>query len=52
MTVSTCVEQFSMPAVLVCINQSGDGASKASDEAAAARIRLHTSRSQAGDSGL
>ena len=36
-------------AVLVCINQSGDAAAKASNEAAAALIRLHTSRSQAGD---
>jgi len=34
-------------AVLVCINQSGNDASKASDEAAAALIRLQESRNQA-----
>jgi hypothetical protein len=36
-------------AVLVCINQGGEAASKASDEAAAALIRLRESRSQAGE---
>ncbi len=35
-------------AVLVCINQGGQAASNASDEAAAALIRLQESRSQAG----
>jgi hypothetical protein len=36
-------------AVLVCINQGGKAASKASDEAAAALIRLRESRNQAGE---
>jgi CubicO group peptidase (beta-lactamase class C family) len=36
-------------AVLVCINQGGDAASKASDEAAAALIRLRESGNQAGE---
>lgn len=36
-------------AVLVCINQGGDDASKASDEAAGALIKLHDSRSRAAE---